>query len=77
MFRGDGTNKVEDFLKRFEQYVNIVQIKKEQQQDVLLYHLGGRARWYLDSVSPQPKSVDEVKVDYLIQARCDSKTQCI
>ena len=26
---GDGTNKVEDFLKRFDQYVSIVQIKKE------------------------------------------------
>ena len=62
MFRGDGTDKVEDFLKRFEQYVNIVQIKKEQQLDVLLYHLEGRARWYLDTVSPQPKTVDEAKV---------------
>ena len=62
MFRGDGTDKIEDFLKRFEQYVNIVQIKKEQQLDVLLYHLEGRARWYLDTVSPQPKTVDEAKV---------------
>ena len=61
MFRGDVTDKVEDFLKSFDQYVSIVQIKK-QQLDVLLYHLEGRARWYLDSVSPQPKYVDEAKV---------------
>ena len=38
VFRGDVTDKVEDFLKSSDQYVSIVQIKK-QQLDVLLYHL--------------------------------------
>ena len=29
MCLGDRTNKVEDFLKRFDQYVSIVQIKEQ------------------------------------------------
>ena len=61
VFRGDETDRIEDFIKRFDQYTSIVGMKKEQHLDVLFYHLEGRARWFIDTVKPQPKTVEDAK----------------
>ena len=34
-FRGDGTDNITDFLKKFHRYVNFCNVKPEQQYDLL------------------------------------------
>ena len=53
-FRGDGTDDVEDFLRKFDRYVNLCGTKENQRFDLLCLHLEGRASWYVDSIHPQP-----------------------
>lgn len=53
-FRGDGTDDIEDFLKRFDKYVNVTNVKQEQKSDLLCLHLEGRASWFVDNLNPPP-----------------------
>lgn len=53
-FRGDGTDDIEDFLKRFDRYVNVANVKQEQKSDLLCLHLEGRASWFVDNLNPPP-----------------------
>ena len=53
-FRGDGTDDIEEFLKRFERYCNVTNVKNEQKMDLLCLHLEGRASWYIDSLTTAP-----------------------
>lgn len=53
-FRGDGTDDIEDFLKRFDRYVNVTNVKQEQKSDLLCLHLEGRASWFVDNLNPPP-----------------------
>ena len=53
-FRGDGTDDIEEFLKRFERYCNVTNVKNEQKMVLLCLHLEGRASWYIDSLTTAP-----------------------
>lgn len=54
VFCGDGTDKVHNFLKKFDRYINIANIKAEQQAGILYFHLDRRARWFIDNLNPAP-----------------------
>ena len=60
-FRGDGTDNVEEYLKKFDRYVKVCNIKEDQQFDLLCLQLEGRAHWYIDSLKPVPKDLAELK----------------
>ena len=59
-FKGDGTDNVEEYLKKFDKYVKVCNIKDDQQFDVLCLQLEGRAHWYVDSLNPAPKDLKEL-----------------
>ena len=60
-FRGDGTDDITDFLKKFDRYVNLCNIKAEQQFDLLCLQLEGRAQWYIDSLHTAPADLAALK----------------
>ena len=61
-FRGDGTDDITDFLKKFDRYVNLCNIKAEQQFDLLCLQLEGRAQWYIDSLHTAPADLAALKM---------------
>ena len=61
-FRGDGTDNITDFLKKFDRYVNLCNVKPEQQYDLVCLQLEGRAWWYIDSLNQPPADLAALKV---------------
>ena len=61
-FRGDGTDNITDFLKKFDRYVNLCNVKHEQQYDLVCLQLGGRAQWYINSLNPPPADLAALKL---------------
>ena len=60
-FKGEGSQDVEKFLRRFDQYCTCLNIKDEQVLAQLSWHLDGIARLYLESQDPAPSTADELK----------------
>ena len=61
-FRGDCTDNLTDFLEKFDRYVNLCNVKPEQQYDLLCLQLEGRAQWYIDSLNPVPAALAALKL---------------
>ena len=59
--RGDGKVDVDDFIKKFERYVNVTNTKPEQQIDFLCLHFEGRASWFIDNLTAAPNDLKELK----------------
>ena len=59
--KGVGSQDVEQFLRRFDQYCTCLNIKDEQALAQPSWHLDGIARLYLESQDPAPSTVDELK----------------
>lgn len=60
-FKGDGTQKIESYLKRFDQYQVCVGLKNEQAFATLAWHLDGTARLWFESLDPQPTTLEALK----------------
>ena len=60
-FRGDGSQSVESYLRRFVQYRACTGINDDQSLATLAWHLDGTARLWFENLEPQPDSVDALK----------------
>ena len=60
-FRGDGSQSVESYLRRFDQYRACTGINDDQSLATLAWHLDGTARLWFENLQPQPDSVDALK----------------
>ena len=60
-FRGDGSQSVESYLRRFDQYRACTGINDDQSLATLAWHLDGTARVWFENLEPQPDSVDALK----------------
>ena len=61
-FSGNGTDNITNFLKKFDRYVNLCNVKPEQQYDLLCLQLEGRAQWYIDSLNQPPADLAALKL---------------
>ena len=61
-FKGDGTQTVESYLKRFDQYRMCTGINDDQALATLAWHLDGNARLWLDQLAPEPTTLNDLKV---------------
>ena len=52
--KGDSSQDIRSFLKRFEQYKGCTGINEEQGLATLAWHLEGTARLWFESLDPQP-----------------------
>ena len=59
---GDGTDNITNLLKKFDRYVDLCNVKPEQQYDLLCLQLEGRAQWYIDSLNPPPADLAALKL---------------
>ena len=60
-FRGDDTDNITDYLKKFERYVKVCGIKDDQKYDLLCLQVEGRAQWYIDSLQTPPADYAAMK----------------
>ena len=60
-FRGDGTQDVERYVKRFEEYCQATGLKEQQAIATLAWHLNGLARLWYESLPVRPESLDRFK----------------
>ena len=60
-FRGDDTDDVEEFIKKFDRYCNVTNLKNEQKLDLMCLHLEGRASWYVDNLATAPADLTALK----------------
>ena len=61
-FKGDGTQRVESYLKRFDQYRMCTGINDDQALATLAWHLDGNARLWFDQLAPEPTTLNDLKV---------------
>ena len=60
-FKGDSSQDIRSFLKRFEQYKGCTGINEEQGLATLAWHLDGTARLWFESLDPQPTTENRLK----------------
>ena len=60
-FKGDGTQNVEKYLKRFDQYKTCTGLNDEQAFATLAWHLDGTARLWFEHLPTQPNSLADLK----------------
>lgn len=60
-FKGDGTQNVQKYLKRFDQYKTCTGLNDEQAFATLAWHLDGTARLWFEHLTTQPGSLAELK----------------
>ena len=60
-FKGDGTQNVEKYLKRFDQYKTCTGQNDEQAFATLAWHLDGTARLWFEHLPTQPNSLADLK----------------
>ena len=60
-FRGDDTDDVEEFIKKFDRYCNVTNLKNEQKLDLMCLHIEGRASWYVDNLATAPADLTALK----------------
>ena len=60
-FRGDSTQDVERYVKRFEEYCQATGLKEKQAIATLAWHLTGLARLWYESLPVRPESLDRFK----------------
>lgn len=67
--KGERNEDIEQFLKRFDQYVACLNLRGSQALAVLSWHLDGMARLYVNSQGNQPLTVEELKQMLLARFR--------
>ena len=60
-FKGDGSQKIESYLRRFDQYKTCTGINNKQALATLAWHLDGNARLWFEQLNPEPSTLDELK----------------
>ena len=60
-FRGDSSEDIDRFLKRFDQYCACMNYKDTQALATLAWHLEGVARLYYENIEPAPTTLKELK----------------
>lgn len=60
-FKGDGSQKVESYLKRFEQFKVCTGITDEQGLATLAWHLEDNARLWFEYLDPEPHTLDALR----------------
>ena len=60
-FSGNGKQKVQTYLKRFDQYKACVGLDDAQALAALAWHLDGNARLWFDQLDPVPDTLDKLK----------------
>ena len=60
-FKGDGSTKIESYLRRFYQYKTCTGIDHQQALATLAWHLDGNARLWFEQLHPEPSTLDELK----------------
>lgn len=60
-FKGDGTQKVDSYLKRFDQFITCTGLSDEQAKATLAWHLEGSARLWFEQLDPEPTTVNGLK----------------
>lgn len=60
-FKGDGSQKIESYLKRFDQFTTCTGLNENQALATLAWHLEGTARLWFEQLQPEPTSINELK----------------
>ena len=60
-FKGDGSQKVESYLKRFDQFKVCTGITDEQGLATLAWHLEGNARLWFEHLDPEPQTLGALR----------------
>ena len=60
-FSGDGTQDIESYLKRFDQWQKCTNTNDEQSLAALGWHLSSQARSWFESMDSAPTSLDDLK----------------
>ncbi|MCG8046955.1 MAG: hypothetical protein N0E48_15190 [Candidatus Thiodiazotropha endolucinida] len=60
-FKGDGSQKVESYLKRFDQFKTCTGLNDDQALATLAWHLEGTARLWYEQLEPEPNNVNDLK----------------
>ena len=66
-FKGDGSQKVESYLKRFDQFRTCTGLNNEQALATLAWHLEGTARLWFEHLNPEPRTVEELKAAMVVK----------
>ena len=69
---GDNTGDIEEFLKKFDGYVNGINANDEQQMDLLRLYLKGQASCFIDNLTTSPADLDALKLK-LIKKNAQNK----
>ena len=72
-FRGDDTDDVEEFIKKFDRYCNVTNVKNEQKLDLMCLHLEGRASWYVDNLATAPEDLTALKAALTNKFKVDKR----
>ena len=62
-FKGDGSQNIETYLKRFDQYKLCTGLNDAQALAALSWHLEGNARLWFEHLNPVPDTVEKLKTD--------------
>ena len=60
-FKGDGTQDIDSYLKRFSQYQKCTGINDEQALATLAWHLEGNARLWFEQLATEPDTLNGLK----------------
>ena len=72
-FRRDDTDDVEEFIKKFDRYCNVTNVKNEQKFDLVCLHLEGRASWYVDNLATAPADLTALKAALTSKFKVDKR----
>lgn len=61
-FKGNGTQDINQYLKRYEQYVACTGVKPDQALSVLVWNLDDVARFWYDALTTVPTTLNELTV---------------